>query len=127
MLIAPVPRTNLVLTVYVFVAHKQTVLFNDTIHNNIGFGKQNATKEEVELAAKNANAYDFIMGLEEGFDTMVGVGGGKISGGQKQRVAIARGKTVFFNRIESNRRRTVPVLHLFANFYFLYGICSTLE
>merc|ERR1712070_978287 len=69
---------------------QEPVLFNDTIYNNISFGKADATREEIEQAAKNANAYDFIMGLEEKFDTVVGVGGGKISGGQKQRVAIAR-------------------------------------
>merc|ERR1712070_972436 len=69
---------------------QEPVLFNDTIYNNISFGKVNATREEVEEAARHANAYDFIMGLEDGFDTMVGVGGSKISGGQKQRVAIAR-------------------------------------
>ena len=67
---------------------QEPVLFNDTIYNNIALGKDNCTKEEVEAAAKHANAYDFIMGLEEGFDTMVGIGGGKISGGQKQRVRI---------------------------------------
>jgi len=71
---------------------QEPVLFNDTIYNNIALGKQNCTKQEVEQAAKHANAYDFIVGLESGFDTMVGVGGGKISGGQKQRVAIARGE-----------------------------------
>jgi len=69
---------------------QEPVLFNDTVYNNISFGKAGCTRAEVEVAAKNANAYDFIMGLENGFDTMVGVGGGKISGGQKQRVAIAR-------------------------------------
>jgi ATP-binding cassette, subfamily B (MDR/TAP), member 1 len=69
---------------------QEPVLFNDTIYNNIALGKENCTREEVETAARNANAYDFIMGLENGFDTMVGIGGGKISGGQKQRVAIAR-------------------------------------
>jgi len=67
---------------------QEPVLFNDTIYNNIALGKDNCTREEVEAAAKNANAYDFIMNLEEGFETMVGVGGGKISGGQKQRVRI---------------------------------------
>ncbi|CAB9524672.1 Leptomycin B resistance protein pmd1 [Seminavis robusta] len=69
---------------------QEPVLFNDTIYNNIAMGKENCTKEEVEHAARQANAYDFIMGLEEGFKTMVGIGGGRISGGQKQRVAIAR-------------------------------------
>lgn len=49
-------------------------------------GKQGCTEYEVIAAAKNANAYDFIMRLENGFDTMVGLGGGKVSGGQKQRI-----------------------------------------
>ena len=71
---------------------QEPVLFNDTVYNNIAFGKPDCTMEEVEQAAKHANAYDFIVGLEDGFDTMVGGGGGKISGGQKQRVAIARGE-----------------------------------
>jgi len=69
---------------------QEPVLFNDTIYNNIALGKENCTKEEVEEAAKGANAYDFIMGLPEQFDTNVGVGGSKVSGGQKQRIAIAR-------------------------------------
>ena len=65
---------------------QEPVLFNDTIYNNIAYGKQNCTREEVEQASKHANAFDFIVGLEDGFDTMAGVGGGKISGGEKQRV-----------------------------------------
>ena len=64
---------------------QEPVLFNDTIYNNIAMGKDNCTRDEVEAAARTANAFDFIMGLEEGFETVVGVGGGKISGGQKQR------------------------------------------
>lgn len=71
---------------------QEPILFNDTIFNNIALGKPNCTIEEVEQAAKHANAYDFIVGLEDGFSTVVGAGGGKISGGQKQRVAIARGE-----------------------------------
>lgn len=55
-------------------------MFNDTIYNNIAMGKAGCTKEEVERAAKQANAFDFIMGLEERFETMVGIGGGRISG-----------------------------------------------
>ena len=55
-------------------------MFNDTIYNNIAMGKAGCTKEEVERAAKQANAYEFIMGLEQGFETMVGIGGGRISG-----------------------------------------------
>jgi ATP-binding cassette, subfamily B, bacterial MsbA len=57
---------------------QEPVLFNDTIYNNIAYGKDNCTREEVEKAAKNANAHDFICSLEEGYDTMVGIGGGKI-------------------------------------------------
>jgi len=66
------------------------VLFNDTIYNNIALGKDGCTREEVEEAAKLANAYEFILNFEDGFDTMVGPAGGKVSGGQKQRIAIAR-------------------------------------
>lgn len=65
-------------------------LFQDTIENNIRFGKINATKEEVIDAAKKACCYDFIMALPNGFDTMVGEGGCTLSGGEKQRISIAR-------------------------------------
>jgi len=67
-------------------------LFHGSIFENIAMGKPGsiATKEEVEKAAKAANAYDFIMGFEKGFDSDVGPGGSKLSGGQKQRIAIAR-------------------------------------
>merc|ERR1712232_453693 len=69
---------------------QEPVLFNDTVYNNIALGKNGCTKEEVELAAKSANAYDFIMELPDKFDTNVGIMGSKVSGGQKQRIAIAR-------------------------------------
>eukprot|EP00934_Nitzschia_sp_Nitz4_P006351 Nitzschia sp. Nitz4//scaffold41_size133979//19551//23745//NITZ4_003331-RA/size133979-snap-gene-0.97-mRNA-1//1//CDS//3329551422//6341//frame0 len=69
---------------------QEPTLFNETIANNIAYGYPEATREEIEEAAKQANAYDFIMGFPEGFDTHVGEGGGQLSGGQKQRVAIAR-------------------------------------
>jgi len=69
---------------------QEPVLFNDTVYNNIALGKENCTRQEVEEAARNANAYDFIMKLQDGFDTNVGASGGKVSGGQKQRIAIAR-------------------------------------
>jgi len=69
---------------------QEPVLFNDTIYNNIAMGKENCTRDEVEAAARNANAFDFITNLADGFDTKVGLGGGKVSGGQKQRIAIAR-------------------------------------
>lgn len=69
---------------------QEPVLFNDTVYNNIAYGKKGCTRDDVEEAAKNANAYDFIMKLQDGFDTMVGNAGSKVSGGQKQRIAIAR-------------------------------------
>ena len=65
-------------------------LFNDTIENNICFGKQDATHEEVVEAAKAACCHDFIMSLPEGYDTVLGEGGGTLSGGEKQRISIAR-------------------------------------
>lgn len=69
---------------------QDSILFSDTVKENILLGKPNATDEEVIKAAKLANAYDFIMELPEGFDTKVGERGVKLSGGQKQRIAIAR-------------------------------------
>ena len=65
-------------------------LFNDTIENNIRFGKQDATHEEVVEAAKAACCHDFIMSLPDGYDTVLGEGGGTLSGGEKQRISIAR-------------------------------------
>lgn len=65
-------------------------LFDDTVAANIGFGRPDATREEIEEAARRACCYDFIMGLPEGFDTRVGEGGAALSGGQKQRISIAR-------------------------------------
>ncbi|MDO4175534.1 MAG: ABC transporter ATP-binding protein [Eubacteriales bacterium] len=65
-------------------------LFHDTIRNNICFGKPDATKEEMVAAAKKACCHDFIMALPEGYDTVVGDGGGTLSGGEKQRISIAR-------------------------------------
>ena len=69
---------------------QRVYLFQDTIFNNIAMGRENATKEEVIEAAKNARCYDFIMALPDGFDTMVGEGGATLSGGEKQRISIAR-------------------------------------
>lgn len=69
---------------------QESVLFNDSVYNNILMGNLNATKEEVEAAAKMANAHDFITQLPEGYNTNIGDDGGKLSGGQKQRVSIAR-------------------------------------
>ncbi|WP_288152003.1 ABC transporter ATP-binding protein [uncultured Prevotella sp.] len=70
--------------------NQEAILFNDTFYNNITFGVENATKEEVVRAAKIANAYDFIMESEKGFDTNIGDRGGRLSGGQRQRISIAR-------------------------------------
>jgi len=69
---------------------QDSILFNDTIKNNIKLGIENATNEEIIIAAKIANAYDFIKDLPKGFDTNIGDSGGKLSGGQKQRLSIAR-------------------------------------
>ena len=69
---------------------QEPVLFATSITENIRFGREDATMEEVEQAAKNANAYDFIMTLPDTFDTHVGDMGTQLSGGQKQRIAIAR-------------------------------------
>lgn len=70
--------------------NQEAILFNDTFFNNIAFGVQNATREQVEEAAKIANAHDFIMETEQGYDTNIGDRGGKLSGGQRQRISIAR-------------------------------------
>ena len=70
--------------------NQEAILFNDTFYNNITFGVENATMEQVMEAAKIANAHDFIMASEHGYDTMIGDRGGKLSGGQRQRVSIAR-------------------------------------
>ena len=70
--------------------NQEAILFNDTFFNNISFGVDNATQEEVEQAARIANAHDFIMASEQGYDTSIGDRGGRLSGGQRQRVSIAR-------------------------------------
>ena len=70
--------------------NQEAILFNDTIFNNIAFGVENATMEQVVAAAKIANAHDFIMEKEDGYMTNIGDRGGKLSGGQRQRISIAR-------------------------------------
>ena len=69
---------------------QKVYLFHDTIYNNIVFGKKGATREEVIRACKKARCYDFIMQLENGFETEIGEGGNTLSGGEKQRISIAR-------------------------------------
>ena len=70
--------------------NQEAILFNDTFRNNISFGVDNATDEQIAEAAKIANAYDFIMQSEQQFETNIGDRGGRLSGGQRQRVSIAR-------------------------------------
>ena len=70
--------------------NQEAILFNDTFYNNISFGVDNPTKEQVENAAKIANAHDFIMQNEKQYDTNIGDRGGRLSGGQRRRVSIAR-------------------------------------
>jgi len=69
---------------------QRVYLFQDTIYNNIAIGRPDATREEVEEAAKKARCYDFIMQLPNGFDTVIGEGGASLSGGEQQRISIAR-------------------------------------
>jgi len=69
---------------------QDSILFNDSVRNNIGLGKEGATEEEIVSAAKVANAHEFIMALPKGYDTNIGDSGNKLSGGQKQRLSIAR-------------------------------------
>ena len=70
--------------------NQEAILFNDTIHNNIAFGVELPTREDVIRAAKVANAHEFIMESENGYDTVIGDRGSKLSGGQRQRLSIAR-------------------------------------
>ena len=72
------------------IVPQETILFNGSVYDNILYGRLDATKEEIEAAAKAANAHDFIMELPEGYNTMLGDRGVNISGGQRQRIAIAR-------------------------------------
>lgn len=72
------------------IVNQESILFNDTVRNNIAFGRPDKTMEEVVEAAKAANAHEFIHVMERGYETEVGERGGKLSGGQKQRISIAR-------------------------------------
>jgi subfamily B ATP-binding cassette protein MsbA len=75
---------------HIGIVSQESILFNTSVRENIAFGMPNATLQEIENAARIANAYDFIMNLEAGFDTNIGERGNKLSGGQKQRISIAR-------------------------------------
>jgi subfamily B ATP-binding cassette protein MsbA len=72
------------------VVTQESILFNDTIFNNIAFGMEEMKEEEVIQAARIANAHDFIMQTEAGYQTIIGERGSKLSGGQRQRISIAR-------------------------------------
>jgi subfamily B ATP-binding cassette protein MsbA len=72
------------------IVTQEIILFNDTIRNNIAFGQENVPMDKIQDAAINANAHEFIMKTEKGYDTIIGERGIKLSGGQKQRIAIAR-------------------------------------
>lgn len=72
------------------IVTQQSILFNDTIRNNIAYGDITRGKEEIIAAAKAANAYDFIMKMPQGFDSLAGEAGGRLSGGERQRICIAR-------------------------------------
>ncbi len=75
---------------YISMVFQNVYLFHDTIENNIRFGNPDATQEEVTAAAQRARCHEFIMGLPNGYQTMVGEGGSTLSGGEKQRISIAR-------------------------------------
>lgn len=75
---------------YMGNVNQEAILFNDTVFNNITFGVENATEEQVIEAAKIANAHEFIMAMEDGYQTNIGDRGGRLSGGQRQRLSIAR-------------------------------------
>ncbi len=75
---------------HIGIVSQESILFNDTVRNNIAFGTEQATEEEIIAAAKIANAHEFILNLENGYDTNIGERGSKLSGGQKQRMSIAR-------------------------------------
>src|SRR5690606_22323415 len=72
------------------VVSQDPFLFNDTIYNNLLLGRAGATRAEVEQAAREASAHDFILSLPSGYDTIVGERGASLSGGQRQRIALAR-------------------------------------
>ena len=82
--------SNKQLRTQVAVVNQESILFNDTVRNNIAFGMDNCSDEKLIEAAKIAHAHEFIQQLENGYDTNIGERGNKLSGGQKQRLSIAR-------------------------------------
>src|SRR5207247_3525305 len=72
------------------IVTQETVLFDDTVANNVAYGSPDASRERIEGAARAANAHDFILALPKGYQTMIGERGQRLSGGQRQRLAIAR-------------------------------------
>lgn len=72
------------------MVNQEAILFHDSIRNNIAFGKPDASQEEIEQAAKIANAHDFILDTPQGYESIIGERGAKLSGGQRQRICIAR-------------------------------------
>jgi len=72
------------------IVTQETILFHDTVRANIAYGREGVSQEEIEAAARAANAHDFIMAMPEGYDTILGERGTRLSGGQRQRIAIAR-------------------------------------
>jgi subfamily B ATP-binding cassette protein MsbA len=72
------------------IVTQETILFNDTVRNNIAYGLESVSMEKVIEAAEAANAHDFITGLPDGYDTVIGDRGVRLSGGERQRIAIAR-------------------------------------
>ncbi len=75
---------------HISIVTQEPILFNETVRDNIKYGKSDASDEEIEIAAKSAFAYDFIQGFPKGFDTRIGELGNRLSGGEKQRICIAR-------------------------------------
>ena len=72
------------------IVTQETVLFDDTVANNIAYGSASASRDQIEQAARAANAHEFIVAMQAGYDTMIGERGQRLSGGQRQRLAIAR-------------------------------------